>query len=131
MAAVNGKPIKRAGGSKAKKAEDERIVAVDWALSKDKWQKSQNADGEDVKMEDGADRSESESGSEDSDAESGSEDGSEIEDTKPEEIQDGEEVESEDEEKPAKPALPPVDVGSTLFIRNLPFEATEPELTEM
>lgn len=40
---------------------------------------------------------------------------------------DGDESEAEDE-KPSKPVLPPPNVGTTLFVRNVPFEATEDEL---
>jgi nucleolar protein 4 len=39
-----------------------------------------------------------------------------------------EEAEDEEEEKPVKPVLPAVEEGSTLFIRNVPFEVTEEEL---
>lgn len=34
----------------------------------------------------------------------------------------------EEEEAPVKPKLPDTDVGATLFVRNMPFEATEQEL---
>lgn len=115
MEKVNGTVIKTSGGKEG------RPVAVDWALSKDKWEETQK-DKEpekdkdvkpDIKTED--DDESEESGSDDE--ESGSE-GAEDED-KPD---------VEMEEEPAKPQLPAVDVGSTLFIRNLPFETTEQEL---
>ena len=34
----------------------------------------------------------------------------------------------EEDDKPAKPQLPPPETGTTLFVRNVPFEATEDEL---
>ena len=34
----------------------------------------------------------------------------------------------EDEEKPGRPQLPPPEAGTTLFVRNVPFEATDEEL---
>ena len=42
---------------------------------------------------------------------------------------DGSDAErDEDEEAPVKPTLPDTDVGTTLFIRNVPYDATEDEL---
>ena len=35
---------------------------------------------------------------------------------------------SDDEEEPVKPTLPPPETGNTLFVRNVPFEATEDDL---
>ena len=142
MAAVNGKPIKRAGGSKGKKAgaEEERVVAVDWALSKDKWEKTQKGENgdEDVKMEDGV-KEEVDSDNEDDDEEDGL--SSHSSDAKrfgaerfgSDADSDGakDQSDEDEEEKPVKPSLPAVDVGSTLFIRNLPFETTEEELTTL
>ena len=121
MEKINGTVIKTSG---AKEGKEGRPVAVDWALSKDKWEETQKGkEGEvkdikpDIKAEDGSD----DSGS-DSDSDSDEEDEDEEED-KPD-------VDMEEEE-PVKPKLPTVDVGSTLFIRNLPFETTEQELGEL
>lgn len=166
MAAINGKPIKRAldagvakgkAGRLAKKATetlgDGRPVAVDWALSKDKWDKTQNTEEkkEESKPEDAGNitDSDSESGSSsgsDSDSDSGSDDSDE-EDEEEEEgdisMADAEAAEAaesdtpsgsddeEDEEEPVKPSLPSTDVGATVFVRNLPFEATEQELGQL
>ncbi|TFK36256.1 hypothetical protein BDQ12DRAFT_634278 [Crucibulum laeve] len=115
------------------KRATERVIAVDWALSKEKWKEEKkkiedeqevDEDG-DVKMEDGED-SNSESSdvsNDDSDDEglgvhsgSGSESGSD------------DDLDHSDDEEPIKPQLPPPETGTTLFIRNVPFTATEDEL---
>lgn len=94
-------------------AQPERIVAVDWALSKADWQKKENepepeSEGGKSPLEDadaGDDESESEASDEDE------EEGSDV-----------------DDDKAEKPALPTPSEGTTLFVRNLPYEATEAEL---
>jgi nucleolar protein 4 len=107
MDGINGKPIIRApdaanamGKGKGKKVEvgEGRLVAVDWAMSKEKYQERARED-EEKKQE-------------------------EEEEAEEEDVEMAEDV----EEEPAKPKLPTTDVGSTLFIRNLPFETTEHEL---
>jgi nucleolar protein 4 len=115
METVNGKVIKKVGavkekGEAAKDVKEGRPVAVDWALSKEKWQETQ-------KVEKGDEASEEEEEDED-----------ENEDEEEEEEQGGDEDVEMAEEEPVKPALPTVEAGSTLFIRNLPFETTEQEL---
>ena len=148
MAAVNGKPFKRAGVAKGKKAdgEQERVVAVDWALSKDKWEKAQKGENgdEDIKMADKV-KEEVESGSDEDEEEDdglsshasdikrfgGGESASDEESREAKEDEEQEESENNNTDKPVKPSLPTVDVGSTLFIRNLPFETTEQELTSL
>ena len=122
--------IEKMSKEKAKKEQEEagedvvgveRIIVVDWALSKDKWEEKAKMEvDEDVEMgegdSDGGEGSESEddSGSElDSDEEEGLGDSSEGEDKA---------------EKPQKPQLPAPEAGTTLFVRNIPFEATEDEL---
>lgn len=127
MEIINGTVIKTSGGKEG------RPVAVDWALSKDKWQETQKGkepeakdEKPDIKVEEESDESGSHSGSDEEEEGSDAEDG-EDED----EDEEKPDVEMEDEEEPAKPQLPTVDVGSTLFIRNLPFETTEQELGEL
>ena len=118
----------------------ERVIAVDWALSKDKWQaekaklEQEDADA-DVKMEadeegseDGADNDASESedgriGVHEEDDEDAEGDDSSAEDG----LSDSEEDDAQEQDQ-AKPALPPPETGTTLFVRNVPFEATEDEL---
>ncbi|KAI0659162.1 hypothetical protein C8Q70DRAFT_933900 [Cubamyces menziesii] len=135
--------------SEGEEAEDEkeshrkRVIAVDWALSKDKWEaekaKLEALQDSDEEKEDGSDESEASDSDGESDAsESGSEDehigvhdgDSDESDSDESHDESGDEDEEEDEEeqKPAKPTLPPPEVGTTLFIRNVPFEATEDEL---
>ncbi|KAJ7702426.1 hypothetical protein B0H17DRAFT_1176243 [Mycena rosella] len=117
----------------------ERVIAVDWALSKDKWKEEKaklGLDG-DVDMEDGSssgsgssddtdsdsDDSDSDSDSDESDGHMGVHDGEDGE-----EGSSGDEEDDEDAGTPIKPQLPPPEEGTTLFVRNVSFEATEDEL---
>jgi nucleolar protein 4 len=106
-----------------------RTIAVDWALSKDKWEQEKK-DLNDVTESDSQDEQAS-----NTDTES-------LQNTvdEPDENDDGEESvidvdhkETEedvsDEEKAGtRPSLPQPEAGTTLFIRNIPFLATEDEL---
>ncbi|KAF9652714.1 RNA-binding domain-containing protein [Thelephora ganbajun] len=109
----------------------ERVIAVDWALSKDRWEEAK------VKMEVDEDaemgESDSDSGeSNESEGDSGSGSGSGEEDAidSKEILGDNSDEEGEEDEsgKPLKPQLPAPEAGTTLFVRNIPFEATEDEL---
>lgn len=82
-------------------AQPERVVAVDWALSKKDWEAK-------------ADESEPED-----DAEA---------DDKPSDAASGDE---EDDEPAERPKLPAPEEGTTLFVRNLPYQATEEELRNL
>uniref|UniRef100_A0A8H8CJ26 RRM domain-containing protein n=1 Tax=Psilocybe cubensis TaxID=181762 RepID=A0A8H8CJ26_PSICU len=116
------------------KADDkratERVIAVDWALSKEKWKEEKAKMDEDIEMRSASGSGSSDSGSsaesdEESDGGLGVHDGSES---------DSDDSESDvsrdesDEEEPVKPQLPAPEAGTTLFIRNIPFNATEDEL---
>ncbi|WWC87334.1 uncharacterized protein L201_002223 [Kwoniella dendrophila CBS 6074] len=137
---VNGKVIKTKSVSDLKEG---RQVAVDFALSKEKWQEAnpKAADKEDDQednsdSESGSDEGESDSDEDDDDDDEEEEEGSGSEEESASEDDDNEDVdmsgeEEQDEEEPVKPTLPSVDVGSTLFIRNLPFETTEQELNAL
>ena len=137
MEALNGKIIPKAAAAKGKgksKDAEGRPVAVDWALSKDQWEKAQKSDG--GKEEKGEEEEESGfpsdsegSASHNDSDESDDSDGSD--DEPDEERQDGDKDGDVDMEEPIKPSLPTVDVGSTLFVRNLPFEVTEQELNTL
>ena len=111
------------------KAPDDtgRTIAVDWALSKSKWEEERK-DLHEEKVSESQDEWAS-----DGDTES-------LQSTaeEPDERDDGEvsiigsnhteaEEDVSDEEK-ARPSLPQPEAGTTLFIRNLPFLATEDEL---
>jgi len=103
----------------------ERVIAVDWALSKDRWEeeKAKMDVAEDVEMGEGD--SDGGEGSENED-DSGSGSGSDGEGGS-----DSQEGSSDDEdagENPQKPQLPAPEAGTTLFVRNIPFEATDDEL---
>ncbi|KAF8319207.1 RNA-binding domain-containing protein [Amanita rubescens] len=109
--------------------KSERVAAVDWALSKDRWEEER------AKME--SESEESNAGSSSSDGECQYEEGEEESgwDAHDQEASGDDETssdQSEDErdedDKPIKPQLPQTDVGTTLFIRNIPYDATEDEL---
>lgn len=138
-----GKAEEGAEADDGEKVVEERAIAVDWALSKEKWQEEQakmdvdEDDAVDVKSEEGSSGSSSGGGEDDSDDEEGGggeednigvhEHGSDNSD--PEDSDDEEDIviDAEDE-KPVKPQLPPPETGTTLFVRNVPFAATEDEL---
>jgi nucleolar protein 4 len=121
----------------------ERVIAVDWALSKEKWKEEKAkieeaaAEDSDVEME-----SSSKSGMESEGSGSGSDDEDEDEGLGVHEDSDDEEDgssqdglsdfeydrDSGDEEEPTKPQLPAPEAGTTLFVRNVPYVATEDEL---
>nr|XP_019047635.1 nucleolar protein 4 [Kwoniella bestiolae CBS 10118]OCF26565.1 nucleolar protein 4 [Kwoniella bestiolae CBS 10118] len=133
---VNGKVLKTKSGKEG------REVAVDFALSKEKWEEARKVDGgEEKEAGSGSDSGSGSDDDEEEDEESGSEDdedeeeGSDEDDDGDEDVDmseaGSEEEEEEEEEEPVKPTLPSVDVGSTLFVRNLPFEATEQELNSL
>lgn len=118
---------KQAGTSNA--LDDlERTIAVDWALSKNKWEEEKRDLHEEKESEfqgkQGSDedteslRSTTEGPDERDDGEGGS-----IIESDHKEVED----DPNDEEK-ARPSLPQPEAGTTLFIRNLPFLATEDEL---
>jgi len=111
----------------------ERVIAVDWALSKEKWEVEKEKIMEQQGEEGGSDNGEgSSSGSssenDDDDDDDSSEDGhvGVHEDSDEESDEDG--SERSDEEEVERPQLPPPETGNTIFIRNVPFDATEDEL---
>ncbi|KAL6300364.1 hypothetical protein BKA93DRAFT_536324 [Sparassis latifolia] len=128
----------------------QRVIAVDWALSKDQWEMAKakmEAEGEgdnDVEMAEashdaGSENDGGQSGSESDGEQTGSDDEDEHlgvhqdgEEGSDDESDDGSRIDGdsdgEDEQEPAKPTLPPPESGMTLFVRNIPFEATDDEL---
>lgn len=116
-----------------------RVVAVDWALSKQEYQKleedADNADGAEMDKEDAEDEDEDEDSDMDpvpyksDDDEEGSEDEDEDADLSPVEDDLEAPADAEDDDEDAHPAAAPKpEQGTTLFIRNIQFEATEDEL---
>jgi len=111
----------------------ERVIAVDWALSKDRWEEEKAKIDVAEDVETGEDDGDSDSG-EGSESEDGSRSGlgsDEEEDSDSGECSSGssgDEDEVDLGEGPQKPQLPPPEAGTTLFVRNIPFEATEDEL---
>lgn len=114
----------------------ERMIAVDWALSKDKWQaekakqEQEDADADMQMEEDDEEGSADSDGSESDDAQIGLHEGdSEGEGSGGSSDEyDPSDSEEDGTEDRVKPALPPPETGTTLFVRNVPFEATEDEL---
>lgn len=106
-----------------------RVIAVDWALSKNRWEeaKAEMQVEEDVEMSE--DDPEGEEGSE-NEEDPGFGTGDEEDPALEEGLRDAsDEADVEDENgKPQIPKLPPPEAGTTLFVRNIPFEATEDEL---
>lgn len=116
-------------GQEAEEVEDdgaamERVIAVDWALSKERWEEEKakmEREREDVEMRDVSESEDEDEDEEDEENLGVHEEGDHDEDE--------EDVDrDEDVEEPVKPALPPPEAGTTLFIRNVPFNATEDEL---
>ena len=106
----------------------ERVIAVDWALSKDRWEeeKAKMDVAEDAEVDEGdSDSGEGSESEEDSGSGSGSDEG---EGSRSSLDDEGEEDEEPMDEEPQKPQLPAPEEGTTLFVRNIPFEATEDEL---
>ena len=131
----NGMTV-RAGTAESSddKRATERVIAVDWALSKDKWEAEKAKIEEDAVMHDS---SESENDAEDDNSNSGEENDDESDEghlgmhTGEEEDNgnaDSDEDDEENDEERVKPQLPQPEAGTTLFIRNIPFNATEDEL---
>ena len=108
----------------------ERVIAVDWALSKDKWEKEKaklEEDDADAKMS-------GSSADEDSESEDSGSGGSsdEVEDSASDD-DDSDDLEEDDDDdgdrgQPTRPSLPAPEEGTTLFVRNIPFEATDDDL---
>jgi len=117
---------KQAGTLKALD-ESGRTIAVDWALSKNKWEEERRDVHEEKESE-----SQGEQGSdEDTESLRSTTEGPDEHDNEEGSIIDSDHKEVEDDvndEEKARPSLPPPEAGTTLFIRNLPFLATEDEL---
>ncbi|PCH38948.1 hypothetical protein WOLCODRAFT_84595 [Wolfiporia cocos MD-104 SS10] len=126
------------GDDVAERTSKERIIAVDWALSKSQWEKEKaklEEGAEDVEMTEARDEEGSEGDESEEESEEKNEDDhigvhsddDESDDSMAEDDDSDSESDGEEEE-PAKPTLPPPETGTTLFVRNVPFEASEDEL---
>ncbi|CAE6530454.1 unnamed protein product, partial [Rhizoctonia solani] len=105
-------------GEQNEPSKEGRVVAVDWALSKSKWEEAitqrQDEEAMEVDVQEEEEEEEEEAGSEVGSSE--------------EEASDEEKDEESEEDAHERPKLPDTDVGTTLFVRNVPFEATEDDL---
>ncbi|KAG8715855.1 RNA recognition motif-containing protein [Ceratobasidium sp. 395] len=114
------------GEEKAEEEKEGRVVAVDWALSKSKWEEAvlQRQDDEAMEVDGEEDGEEGGESGQKLDEETDEESSSESEESEASSDED----EDEDEDPHERPKLPNTDVGTTLFVRNVPFEATEDDL---
>ncbi|EKM74992.1 hypothetical protein AGABI1DRAFT_47085, partial [Agaricus bisporus var. burnettii JB137-S8] len=103
------------------KVMSERTIVVDWAMSKNKWEeekaKQEQEQNRDVKMT-----------SEDEDEDESDEEGNLGLHSGDEDEDDAQSENEAEEDEPVRPQLPPPEVGTTLFVRNVPFTATDDEL---
>ena len=107
----------------------ERVIAVDWALSKDKWEEAKAKLQEEEQVEVKEEDQEGDDSEDEDDSHVGLHEGSDDEsDSQPSESEDEKMSVDEEDSKPGRPQLPPPETGTTLFVRNVPFEATEDEL---
>ena len=121
----------------------ERMMVVDWALSKDRWEEAKSKleevgerDGqEDVDMKSSDLESEGSDDESQDNSDEVSEDGhlgihedSEGDDDDDDDDDDQTFAQNDDVQEAVKPKLPETDVGTTLFVRNIPFTATEDEI---
>ncbi|SGY69449.1 BQ5605_C004g03016 [Microbotryum silenes-dioicae] len=115
--------------------EKGRLVAVDWALSKDDWKKAQEAEVDEAEA--GSDEdTEEHSDSDDDDSQEEEDDDSDLSPVEEDESDDedeGEELELSDGDSDVdeEPQSTELEKGTTLFVRNMSFEATEPELYDL
>ena len=116
--------------AEAKEVHDDfrRTIAVDWALSKDRWEeerKDTNEETESNSQDAQASNTDIESLRDFAEQQDENDNGEEslIDVDHKETVED-----VSDEKEKARPKLPQPEAGATLFIRNLPFLATEDEL---
>ncbi|KAG6885421.1 hypothetical protein C0993_001937 [Termitomyces sp. T159_Od127] len=129
-------PAPEADVEERNETSTERVIAVDWALSKNRWQeeKAKMEENVDVEMDDISGSADSDEDSDSSSDNESDEEGrlgvhkDESDNDSEGDEEDDEGEEDEKREEPVKPTLPPPAAGTTLFIRNLPFNATEDEL---
>lgn len=111
--------------SRKKAEEGAREVAVDWAVSKERWEEGLGDEASEGESEDtGSASGSDEDGAvgvhedESSASGSGSDDGS----------NDGDDASIQEDAKDRSGPPPPPEEGCTLFVRNVPFEATDDDL---
>jgi nucleolar protein 4 len=116
--------------AEAKEVHDDsgRTIAVDWALSKDRWEEKKDINDETEPDSQDEQASNSDSGSLQNFADEQDEDDNGEESVIDADRKETEEDVSDEEKEKARPSLPQPEAGTTLFLRNLPFLATEDEL---
>jgi nucleolar protein 4 len=110
-----------------------RVIAVDWALSKSKWQDIKDQMKEDQPPEDVSESLDDGSSSSGHSQEEEEKDGLGVHSAEDVSMHSAssDESDNEDREEPIKPELPAPEAGTKLFIRNVPWEATEDELQQL
>jgi nucleolar protein 4 len=108
----------------------ERVVTVDWALSKDKWEgekaKMEQQVDEDVDMNSVSSREDDDESEGEQEEHLGVHSGSDEDDDDDNALSRDEE--DDDRGDTVKPSLPATDIGTTVFVRNIPFTTTEDEI---
>jgi nucleolar protein 4 len=126
---------KKSAKRKREKATDStergRVIAVDWALSKQKYEEAEGAEDQDQDQESNEDDEGDDSEDDDDDDSSGSEN-EDDENESTSVSSDNSDAQSgsrdEEEDETGRKSQTNKDQGTTLFVRNLSFEATEQEL---
>jgi nucleolar protein 4 len=119
--------------------EKGRLVAVDWALSKDDWKKAQEGEASATAKEENAesdhdDDDDSDDSEDDEDSSDEEESDSDASDMTPEPMElppVEDHPDDDDDELEEEPKGPEPEKGMTLFVRNMSFEATEAELYDL
>jgi len=124
---------KKSAKRKREKATDStergRLMAVDWALSKQKYEEAEGAEEKEDNDDQESNEDDEDEDSDKHDGDSGSENEDDEDDRASEDMSDAPSETSEDEEDEIeKKSRTTKEQGTTLFIRNLSFEATEQEL---
>ena len=108
----------------------ERVIAVDWSLSKERWEVEKERIVEDNSVGEEGEGSDPGSDSEGPDDESDDDQFGVHHDSDGSDSEEDDEG-NDDDDPPDRPQLPPPETGNTLFIRNVPFTATEDELRSL
>jgi nucleolar protein 4 len=138
---VNGTRVWAGMGLEREEKEGRgRMVAVDWALSKDEWKKVETGEAQAEGMANGHDDEDEEMADDD---EEDDEDEDEDEDDEEEEDEDDDDSDlspievgaagdlSDEDEASDQETRQDQPQGTTLFVRNVQFEATEDELYQL
>lgn len=138
---VRGKKTREEAKKKMKEvregAMEWREIAVDWAVGKKKWEeleKERDEKGEVTEAESGSDQDEDDDAEEkeDKDDDDNSDlDPLEIDENQNQDLDEEDQALDEGEEEVKSSRPPPPPEGTTIFVRNLPFTATDSDLQKL